>query len=358
MDFGIALPTAADSWKVAQRAEELGFSHAWFYDTQMLERRLLRRHGRGGGEHEEDPPRHRRAGAVEPHRAGRGQCAGDAQPAGARPHRFRRRHRLHRAARDGLRRDEGQGHGDLHRAGLRAAARARRSTSRWKGRTRRSASSIPSCRCSTPKTRSRSISRPSDRARATLTAKLKAGWIDFVSNVAHGIKEVTDMRDAWTKAGHAVGDLQATAFALGCVLADGEPADSERAMAQAGPARGGDAASRRRRGADGLQARRDAMPAKQRPEVEGYVALARTFEPKDAPYLNNHRGHLMFVKPEEKKFVTADLIARRPSPRPRPRSSSASRRCGRRATPSSRSRSCPARRRRSRTGAASAQAFE
>ena len=36
MDFGIALPTAADSWKLAKRAEELGFSHAWFYDTQML----------------------------------------------------------------------------------------------------------------------------------------------------------------------------------------------------------------------------------------------------------------------------------------------------------------------------------
>ena len=36
MDFGIALPTAADSWRIVQRAEELGFTHAWFYDTQML----------------------------------------------------------------------------------------------------------------------------------------------------------------------------------------------------------------------------------------------------------------------------------------------------------------------------------
>ena len=36
MDFGIALPTAADNWKVVRRAEELGFTHAWFYDTQML----------------------------------------------------------------------------------------------------------------------------------------------------------------------------------------------------------------------------------------------------------------------------------------------------------------------------------
>src|ERR1700723_2533864 len=36
MEFGIALATAADSWKTVKRAEELGFSHAWFYDAQML----------------------------------------------------------------------------------------------------------------------------------------------------------------------------------------------------------------------------------------------------------------------------------------------------------------------------------
>src|ERR1700761_413791 len=36
MEFGIAVATAADSWKIVKRAEELGFTHAWFYDTQML----------------------------------------------------------------------------------------------------------------------------------------------------------------------------------------------------------------------------------------------------------------------------------------------------------------------------------
>ena len=36
MQFGIAVATDSDSWKAVQRAEELGFSHAWFYDTQML----------------------------------------------------------------------------------------------------------------------------------------------------------------------------------------------------------------------------------------------------------------------------------------------------------------------------------
>jgi len=34
MEFGIAVATAADSWKVVRCAEELGFSHAWFYDSQ------------------------------------------------------------------------------------------------------------------------------------------------------------------------------------------------------------------------------------------------------------------------------------------------------------------------------------
>ena len=30
------MATAANAWKLVQRAEELGFSNAWFYDTQML----------------------------------------------------------------------------------------------------------------------------------------------------------------------------------------------------------------------------------------------------------------------------------------------------------------------------------
>ena len=36
MDFGIGIATSSDSWKLVQRAEELGFTHAWFYDTQMI----------------------------------------------------------------------------------------------------------------------------------------------------------------------------------------------------------------------------------------------------------------------------------------------------------------------------------
>src|ERR1700722_5102235 len=36
MDFAVALPTPADSWKTVKRAEDAGFRTAWFYDTQIL----------------------------------------------------------------------------------------------------------------------------------------------------------------------------------------------------------------------------------------------------------------------------------------------------------------------------------
>src|SRR5262245_35048060 len=48
-----------------------------------------------------------------------------------------------------------------------------------------------------------------------------------------------------------------------------------------------------------------AVPASVADEVAGYVEVARRYEPPDARYLINHRGHLVFVKPEEWRFVTA-----------------------------------------------------
>ncbi|HIF09738.1 MAG TPA: LLM class flavin-dependent oxidoreductase, partial [Sneathiellales bacterium] len=36
MDFGISMTTSATSWQVVKRAEQLGFTHAWFYDSQLL----------------------------------------------------------------------------------------------------------------------------------------------------------------------------------------------------------------------------------------------------------------------------------------------------------------------------------
>jgi 5,10-methylenetetrahydromethanopterin reductase len=44
--------------------------------------------------------------------------------------------------------------------------------------------------------------------------------------------------------------------------------------------------------------------------VAAYVEHARGFRPQGAHYLANHRGHLMFVRPDERPFVTAEMIRR------------------------------------------------
>jgi 5,10-methylenetetrahydromethanopterin reductase len=90
---------------------------------------------------------------------------------------------------------------------------------------------------------------------------------------------------------------------LGCVLKEGEPADLPRAVAQAGPR----AAVLLHRAADEALAglpNTTAIPQTVTGEIDGYVALARGFEPADARYLQNHRGHLLLVKPEERPFIT------------------------------------------------------
>ena len=78
-------------------------------------------------------------------------------------------------------------------------------------------------------------------------------------------------------------------------------------MAQAGPR----AAVVLHRAADAAIAglpNSSGIPSAAAEAVAGYVAHAMAYEPADAKYLENHRGHLMFVKAEEREFITADLI--------------------------------------------------
>jgi 5,10-methylenetetrahydromethanopterin reductase len=136
-----------------------------------------------------------------------------------------------------------------------------------------------------------------------LTAKLGAGWIATSGDVA----AMTDMQERWQAAGRATEPLVAVVMTGGAVLEEGEPADSPRALAQAGPR----AAMLLHRAADAALVGLPMMaplPAAVAETAAGYVELARKFTPQGAHYLENHRGHLMFVKPEERPFVTAELI--------------------------------------------------
>ena len=101
-------------------------------------------------------------------------------------------------------------------------------------------------------------------------------------------------------------DLHATATISGCVLGDGEAADSPRARAQAGPTATIALHSLVERDQFGDLGR--PLQSHLAPLLERYRQIYLGYEPSDARYLQNHRGHLMFLRPEEQEVCTADLI--------------------------------------------------
>ncbi len=305
MDFGIALPTAADSWTVVKRAEELGFSHAWFYDTQMLSADCFVAMGAA-------------AANTSRIRLGTGVLVPSNRIAPVTANALATLNQLAPGRIDfgvgtGFTARRAMGFGaikvkDMETYVHQVYSLLRRETVEFemegqKKKIRFLNPELPLFNTKDPIALHFSAFGPRTRA---LTAKFKAGWIDFVGKVENGLREVEAMREEWKKAGHAAGDLYTTAFALGCVLKDGEPVDSPRAMAEAGPR----AAVMLHRAADeALVGLKPGVAMLRTPEIDGYIELMRGFRPEDARYLENHRGHLMFVKPEEKKFVTAKRIA-------------------------------------------------
>jgi 5,10-methylenetetrahydromethanopterin reductase len=308
MEFGIAIPTDAESWKLARRAEELGFTAAWFYDTQMLSADCFVAMG---------------AAAVKTSRIrlGTGVLIPSNRIAAVTANAFAS---LNKLAPGRIEMGLGTGFTGRRAMGLGAMKLAefeeyirvmlallREETveTEIEGKRRKIRLLNPDLGLIDTRTPMRlHLAAAGPKARA-LTARLGAGWINFFSDVPAAVGMLREMQAAWQQADRAREALAASAFVLGCVLAEGEPYDSPRAIAQAGPR----AAVLLHRAADeALSGLPNITPVPEscRAAVEGYVALARTFEPKDAPYLQNHRGHLMFVKPEERPFVTAELIRR------------------------------------------------
>jgi 5,10-methylenetetrahydromethanopterin reductase len=308
MEFGIAIPTAADSWKVVRRAEELGFSHAWFYDTQMLCADCFVAMG---------------AAAVQTSRIrlGTGVLIPSNRIAPVTANAFATLNALAPGRIDfgvgtGFTGRRTMGLGAMKQADMEAYIRVvmallagETPEFEVEGHRRKITFLNPELGLINLHDRVRlHISAYGPRGR-DLTARLGAGWLNFVGDVDGGVSAMAAMQGSWAKAGNDPGALTAVAFALGCVLEDGEAADSDRAVAQAGPR----ATVLLHRAADealsGLP-NTSPVPAEVAEAVTGYIELARRFEPADARYLENHRGHLMAVKDIERPFVTEELIRR------------------------------------------------
>jgi 5,10-methylenetetrahydromethanopterin reductase len=306
MKFGIALPTWSDSWKLVKRAEDAGFSSAWFYDTQLLNAELFAAMGAAAVKTEKI-----RLGSgvlIPTNRIAPVAAAGLATLNSLAPGRI----------------DFGVGTGFTGRRtmGLPAITRASlkeylrvveglltRETVEWEfeGLIRKIRFLNPELDLVNTTDRiTLHVSAMGPKMR-TLTAELGAGWLNFlVGGQAGALREAAAMKQSWRDAGRAENDLAATAFITGCVLTPGEAVDSARAKAQAGPGAAVVLHNLVEGGFDG--AATASLPPFLTALLDRYRELYLSYSPADARYLTLHRGHLMFLRPEEAPLITAELI--------------------------------------------------
>ena len=305
MDCDIFLAPAADSWKVVKRAEELGFRRAWFYDTQLLNAEVFVSMAAAAMQTSKIRlgtgvliPSNRIApvaasglaslNALAPGRIDFGISTGFTarRTMGLRPVRL----------------------GDMEEYVRVVCGLLAGETLEWTFEDKRR-----KIRFLNPEIGAVNIKDPipvhvsalGPRARR-LTAKLGAGWIHATANVAHAKAAIADMQAAWRDAGRGQARLHATAAIAGCVLGDNEAGDSPRARAHAGPTATIALHSLVEREEFGDLGR--PIPPQLAPLIERYRRIYLEYEPADARYLSNHRGHLMFLRPEEQAICTAELI--------------------------------------------------
>ncbi len=306
MKFAIAIPTDADSWRVVRRAEELGFSRAWFYDTQMLSA---------------DPFVAMAAAAVKTTRIrlGTGVLIPSNRLAAVAANAFASLNKLAPGRIDfgvgtGFTGRRAMGLGAVRLADMEEYIRVVQAllageTVEAEIEGKRRLIRLLNPELGLINTRDRIglyVAATGPRARA-LTARLGAGWISTIGDAEAACAALREMELRREAAGHRADALDLVVLTGGAILEEGEPADSPRAIAQAGPR----AAMLLHRAADQALAgfpNTTPVPPAVAATAAGYVELARNFRPQGAHYLANHRGHLMFVKPEERPFVTAELI--------------------------------------------------
>ncbi len=306
MEFGIGVPSSHDSWKVVQRAEELGFTHAWFYDTQMIVG---------------DPFVAMAAAAMKTSRIRLG--TGVLVPSNRIPAVTATAFATLNAMAPG-RIDFGIGTGFSARRAMGLNAMKLSEMDEYirvvygllnneivetdiEGKRKKLKYLNPDLGLINITDKiPLHISALGPKGRQ-LAAKHGAAWKTVMSGVPDGLAALEGMKKTWADSGKAGESLYSSAWVWGCVLQDGETLESPRVRSQAGPR----AAVLLHRAADlDMEGwiNTSPVPDSVKATLDAYVAAAKKFEPQDARYIMNHRGHCVFMKPEEEKFVTSELI--------------------------------------------------
>lgn len=302
MEFGIALASNVDAWRTVKRAEELGFSYAWFYDSQMLAPEIFISMALAA----EQTSRIKLAmGVLVPtNRIAPATANGLATLNKLAPG------RIVFGVGTGFTARNTMGLPPMKLSDMREYIRVVRELLEnrlveWEceGGTRKIRFLNPELGMININDKiPLHISAFAPKARK-LTAEIADGWITFASAVPRVLSELEEMDKACRSVSREARSLYRTVFGLGCVLGEGESPSSPRAKAQAGPL-----AVVFLHGLVEQTLSFDLPPAIQ-PLLDAYRAQYATYQPPQARYLQMHKMHLLGVRPEEEKFLTSELIS-------------------------------------------------
>ncbi len=142
--------------------------------------------------------------------------------------------------------------------------------------------------------------------------ELSDGWVTTLRARINLEGDFATIGDAAARAGRSTAKPYTVALTYGCVLREGESLTSERVIARVGPSI-----------LPGLHAQWEASYGPganlgMQPDAEtadSYNAYIQEYAetrgtPLDRLYLDVHRGHMVFLKPGEEQFATQDVLAR------------------------------------------------
>ncbi len=301
MDFGIALASNLDAWKTAKRAEELGLTHAWFYDSQMLAPDIFATMALAA---EHTSKIKLGLGVLVPtNRIAPVTANGLATLNKLAPG------RIIFGAGTGFTARNTMGLGPMKLSDFREYLRVvqgllRGETVEWECE-----GSRHKVRFLNPEFGMVNIKDPiplhisafAPKARR-MTAEMADGWMTFMSVTARALHEAQEIAASCREAGRDPKSLYRTVFTLGRVLDEGESPASARAKAEAGPMA---AVFFHGLVESTLQLQ---LPPAIAPLMEEYRRQHAGYQPADAKYLQMHKLHLLAVRPEEERFLTEDVM--------------------------------------------------
>ena len=309
MDYGIGIPSYIDAWRDVKAAEEAGFSHAWFYDSQLIYSDVYATMALAAQNTSRIKlgtlvaiPTNRIAPVTASAIATINKLApGRVVLAMGTGYTGRNTMGLTQMSVDSLREYTQQvkgllaGEDVLYREG---------DKERWVRLVHADQEQFINIKDPIP------VFVAANGPRALeIVGELADGWVTTLRPRADNYATI---KDSAARAGRSTERPYTVALSYGCVLREGETLISERVMARVGPSIMPGVHAQWEAsygpGANLGMAPNSEVADAYEAYLQEYAETNRT--PSDRLYLDAHRGHMVFLKPGEEQFATPELMSR------------------------------------------------